>query len=188
MAAPTRGREDDGRDLVGSGDPGRTGRGGAGRVRSILGANQGWARLCGYGHMFSPGCEWLQSLCSAHPAWASSLVPSPFLHPPSTPPPRPLSWTLGISQSPGCRWPFRSPFPDCGGCRGREIGAQSCLSAACSFHPPARRSPGRFLSVLPPAKGQVGALVTPGSSPFPRPPGWRSSPAPPERTNAGTCK
>ena len=85
MAAPTRGREDDGRDLVGSGDPGRTGRGGAGRVRSILGANQGWARLCGYGHMFSPGCEWLQSLCSAHPAWASSLVPSPFLHPPTPP-------------------------------------------------------------------------------------------------------
>lgn len=27
MAAPTRGREDDGRDLAGSGDPGRTGRG-----------------------------------------------------------------------------------------------------------------------------------------------------------------
>ena len=111
MAAPTRGREDDGRDLVGSGDPGRTGRGGAGRVRSILGANQGWARLCGYGHMFSPGCEWLQSLCSAHPAWASSLVPSPFLHPPSTPPPRPLSWTLGHLTVSWVSMAFQKSFP-----------------------------------------------------------------------------
>lgn len=92
------------------------------------------------------------ALCSPGLGLQPGPQPLPPPPPPHTPPRSP--GRLGISQSPGCLWPFRSPFPDCGGCRGREMGAQSCLSAACRFHPPAvALQDVSFLSFLRPRVG-----------------------------------
>lgn len=164
------------------------GQGGdAGRVRGIPGANQEWARLCGCGHMFSPGCEWLQSLCAlltrpGPPAW--SPAPSSTTTPTHTPL---LSWTLGYLTVSWVSVAFQKSFPRLRWMQRQGDGGPELLECRLPFPSSRCHSPGRFLSVLPPAKGRVGASITPGSSPFPRPPGWCSSPAPPERTNAGTC-